>query len=96
MASHLAKLAARSASLREAVFAKEAGLWGAGLKGIGEAAFRGVKGVGGWSVKHPLAAAGMGLVAAAAPTALRGQYQQSKAGFDPAMQQAMLGPTPGA
>jgi hypothetical protein len=80
----LARLAARSAALREAVLEKEAGLLGSTAKTVGS-----------WAVKNPGKALGVGLTGALTPMAVKGSFRQSKAGFDPAMQQAMLGPVPG-
>lgn len=88
MPSRLAELAARSASLREAVFEKEAGP----LAMLG---LRAAKGIGSWAMKNKGTTLGLGLTAAIAPGAIKGSYQQAKAGFDPAVQQAMLGPVPG-
>jgi hypothetical protein len=46
-------------------------------------------------MKNKGTAAGLALTGALAPMAIKGSYQQAKAGFDPAVQQAMLGPVPG-
>lgn len=88
MLSHLAKLAARSAQLREAS-TKEAGLVGA----VASAA----KGLGSWAVNSPGKALLGGLGAMSAVSGVgqaKGKYKQFKAGFDPAVQQAMLGAPP--
>lgn len=84
----LAELAARSASLREAALRKEAGLFGAGIAAA--------KAIGGFAVKNPMAALGIGVTGALAPMVAKGSFKKNRAGFDPAMQQAMLGPPPGA
>jgi hypothetical protein len=83
----LAELAARSASLREASLRKEAGLFDAGIKAA--------KGLGSLAVKNPMAALGAGVIAAVAPGAVKGSFKKNRAGFDPAMHEAMHGPPPG-
>jgi hypothetical protein len=79
----LAKLACRSAQLRRAVLQKQAGLAGAALKTLGGAA-----------AKHPVMAALGGLGAVQGGAGAVGKYREHKSGFDPAVQQAMLGQPP--
>ena len=82
MLNRLAKLASRSAQLRLAVIEKRA----ASLLGA----------AGKWAMNHKLP---VGLGAVAGVTGAQGavgKYRETKAGFDPAVQQVMLGkpPTP--
>ena len=83
--THLAKLAHRSAQLRQAAI-KEAGLVGA----IGSAA----KSLGGYAIENPGKALFGSLAVAGGVSGAKGKYKQYKAGFDPAVQQAMLGNPP--
>lgn len=85
MLDRLVKLAARTAQLREAAI-KEAGLIGA----VASAA----KGVGSWAMNNPGKALFGGLTSAGGVSQAKGKYKQYKAGFDPAVQQAMLGTPP--
>lgn len=90
MLARLAKLAARSAELRQAALDKEAGL--------GDLAWRAAKGVasrtGKWAWENPMTALGVGLTTAVAPGAIKGSYATHKAGFDPMRQQMLLGQAP--
>jgi hypothetical protein len=91
----LAKLAARSAQLREAVVEKRAFV--ASLaKGIGSLGLKAGKLVGKQAIKNPVGTATTALVGYAGVQGARGKYKQYKAGFDPTVQKAMLGqpPTP--
>lgn len=87
MLAKLAELAARSKELRDASFEKEAFL--------GTAARVAMK-AGRLAVKNPGAALGVGLTAAMAPGAAKSSWQKYQTGFDPDVQQQMLGPAPGA
>lgn len=84
MLGHLAKLAARSAQLREASFRKQAFV-GAVVKSLASAA-----------VKNPVATAGMAIGGLAAGQEVAQKTKQFKAGFDPSAQKQMSGraPTP--
>ena len=78
MRERLAKLAHTSAKLRRGIF-KEAGLGGYLL---------------GAAIKHPgkaLGTLGLGALGAAGSV---GTFQKHRAGFDPEVQKAMLGPVP--
>lgn len=82
MLGHLAKLAARSAQLREASFRKEAFV-GAVVKSLAGAA-----------VKNPVATAGMAIGGLAAGQEVSKQTKKFKAGFDPNSQKQMMGQAP--
>lgn len=84
MLGHLAKLAARSAQLREASFRKQAFVGAV------------VKSLAGAVVKNPVATAGMAIGGLAAGQEVAQKTKQFKAGFDPNSQRQMMGraPTP--
>lgn len=83
MLRELTKYATASAHLREMALEKRAGLLGSAVKTIGGAA-----------IKSPLQSAGVALGVGTGVTGAKGKYQQYKAGFDPAVQQSMLGQPP--
>lgn len=83
MLRQLAKYASAGARLRELALEKRAGLLGAAVKTIGGAA-----------IKNPLQTAGVAMGVGAGASGAKGKYQQYKAGFDPAVQQSMLGQPP--
>lgn len=85
MLARLRKHAATSSALRQASLEKTAlvGAIAAGGKMLGRAA-----------MKHPVAALGVGLTAAAAPGAAVGTYRKSMAGFDPGVQRMLSGTPP--
>lgn len=74
MLEYLAKLAARSEMLREAALEKQAGFLGGALRVIG-----------GTAIKHPAGTAVLG----ASTMAGVGRARQTKANFDPKVQQYM-------
>lgn len=86
MLDRLVKLAARSAQLRTASLLKQAGILGSVAKGVG-----------GWAINNPGKALMGGVTAVGAAGAAKGgvgKYRQFKTGFDPAVQQVMLGQSP--
>lgn len=108
MLSQLSKYASASAHLRELALEKRSGLiggatkglWG-GIKQVGSAvdqAYKnwsgGVKGLPGIVARHPVGTLGVGMTAATGVPAAAGKTQQYKAGFDPRVQQAMMGQAP--
>ena len=78
-----AKLAFRSAQLREAVFRKEAGLLGAVVKGVGGAV-----------AKNPGTALAMGIGGLAAGQTVTQKTKEFKSGFNPNSQKQMMGQAP--
>lgn len=83
MLGHLAKLASRSAQLREAAIRKEAGLIGAVAKGVG-----------GVAAKNPGVTAGLAIGGLFAGQEVAQKTKQFKAGFDPNSQKQMMGQAP--
>jgi hypothetical protein len=83
MLNRLTKLAARSAQLRNAALLKQAGILGSVAKGVGQ-----------WAVNNPGKALFGAMGTAGAATATKGKYRQFKSGFDPAVQQVMMGNVP--
>lgn len=83
MLGHLAKLAFRSAQLRESALQKEAGLLGAVVKGVGGAAAR-----------NPGKTLAIGLGGLSAGQAVAEKTKEFKSGFDPNSQKQMLGQAP--
>jgi hypothetical protein len=106
--AQLAKYASVSAQLRQASLEKRAGVLGGAMKTIGGVAKSIAGGAGkaysGWAkqqtgmfgaiARNPGKAFGTALGVGAGVPAAIGKQRQYKAGFDPAVQQAMMGQTP--
>lgn len=83
MLEHLAKLASRSAQLRNAALTKQSSILGSVAGGAGR-----------WALNNPGKALFGTLAVSGGASAMKGKYKQFKSGFDPAVQQVMMGQAP--